>query len=170
VKCERLGEGGVGIVVIDDHDVFATMARRDWETSSLVPVGLAGDENGLHVDIVDAGLGLAGCRDGLRHGCCGGVKILAFLAQVTFGSGDGLDKLFADEVDGDAGSSGEVASIDGFEPSGWDWAEAGAVQIVKEIRFDLEVMDITGCGFNGKWCWWSNDYCRLICHKPVAQS
>ena len=39
---EGLGEYGVGIVVVDDHDVFVASAGRDGETAGLVAVDLAG--------------------------------------------------------------------------------------------------------------------------------
>jgi hypothetical protein len=48
------------LVVIDYHDVFAAAARADGEKTGLVAVDLAGDGNGLHVDVGGAGWRLCG--------------------------------------------------------------------------------------------------------------
>jgi hypothetical protein len=37
-----------------------------------------------------------------------------------------------------------VASIDGLEPSGWNWAEASSMQVSLDVLFDCEFVNVVG--------------------------
>jgi hypothetical protein len=37
-----------------------------------------------------------------------------------------------------------VASIDGLEPSGWNWAEASSMQVSHNVLFDCEFVNVVG--------------------------
>jgi hypothetical protein len=37
-----------------------------------------------------------------------------------------------------------VASIDGLEPSGWNWAEASSMQVSHDVLFDCEFVNVVG--------------------------
>jgi hypothetical protein len=180
-RLEQAGEDDIGVVVVvDDHDIFATFAGSDWEMTSLVAVGLASDLDDLHEYIIGAGFGLAGCCcwDWHGRGNCGGANVLALLAKVSFCSGYRLDEVLADEVDREAGPGGEESRVDSFEPSGWDWAEAGVVQVVDNVLLDDEFVDIAvGTGFDTGWSGGWGDgraqcrgSCRPSCQRPVAGS
>ena len=53
--------------------------------------------------------------------------MLALLAEMAFGGGDGFLKVFGDQGGGEPWPRGEVSSLDCFEPGGFDRAEAGSV-------------------------------------------
>lgn len=64
LRFQGLGENGVGIDIVDDHDVFVASAGSEWKTPSLITVDLAGGVNGLQEDSVGASAGL---RIGAGH-------------------------------------------------------------------------------------------------------
>ena len=47
---EQFGKNGVGIKVVDNHDVLGDAAGGDGEFSCLITVDLTGEFDGFHVD------------------------------------------------------------------------------------------------------------------------
>jgi hypothetical protein len=52
--------------------------------------------------------------------------------------------VFANEIYCEARLCCEVASIDGLEPSGWNWAEASSMQVSHDVLFDCEFKNVVG--------------------------
>ena len=52
--------------------------------------------------------------------------------------------MFANEIYCEARLCCEVASIDGLEPSGWNWAEASSMQVSYDVLFDCEFVNVVG--------------------------
>jgi hypothetical protein len=50
---EWLGENVVAVVVVDNHDVFVSIARGDGETARLIAKTFAGDFHSLLEDPID---------------------------------------------------------------------------------------------------------------------
>jgi hypothetical protein len=69
---------------------------------------------------------------------------LALLAHVAFGGGNRFGEVFANEIDCEAMPRGEVASINGLEPSGWNWAEASSMQVSHDVLYDCEFVNVVG--------------------------
>jgi hypothetical protein len=70
--------------------------------------------------------------------------VLAFLAHVAFGGGDGFSEVFANKINGEAGPCGKVAGVDGFEPSGGNQAEASSMKLSHDVLFDCEFVNVVG--------------------------
>jgi hypothetical protein len=71
-------------------------------------------------------------------------EVLALLAHVAFGGGDRFGEVFANRIDCEARPRGEVASINGLEPSGRNWAEASSMQVSYDVLFDCELLNVVG--------------------------
>ena len=79
-----------------------------------------------------------------------GAEVLAFLAEVAFGGRDGFVEMLGDKGGGKTGPGREVASVNGLEPGGLDWAEAGPVQVVDEVVLCSQLVDVVGM-LTGEW-------------------
>ena len=73
-----------------------------------------------------------------------GSEVLALLAHVVFGGGDRFGEVFANKIDCEARPRGEVASINGLEPSGRNRAEASSMQVSYDVLFDYEFVKVVG--------------------------
>ncbi len=101
----------------------------------MVAVDLPSDFDWLHVDPIGLDrLMVIGRHDGcgasdvVRDGrWFGEPKALAFLLEVSFGCGQGLGQVFANNGCVESGPGGKIASFNGFEPGGFDGATTSLV-------------------------------------------
>ena len=121
---EWLCDDSITVIVVEDHEVFSATAGSDGERTCLVCGDLAGDFDGLqeYNFCLDAGFRESNGRR--RHfwrivvygrvgGDLGGPNILSLLAKMFLGGCECLGKMLGDELRGEAGSSGGIASTDG---------------------------------------------------------
>jgi hypothetical protein len=65
--------------------------------------------------------------------------------EMPFGGCNGLREMFAEELSRQPRPSGKIAGVDGFEPSGLGWAEAGTtVQVGNLVALVAHLVDIVG--------------------------
>ena len=127
------------------------MTGSDREMTCLVCGDLAGDIDGLQECHFGSDAGLREWNR-LRHhfwsivvygrggGDLGGLNSFLLLAKMPLGGCESLGKMFADELIGEAGPSGVIASIDGRGSCQYDWDERGAVEITDKIRLGLHFL------------------------------
>ena len=113
--------------------------------TGLVHRDLSGDFDGLQKCHLGSDVGFRGwnklrCNfwslvvDGRGGGDIGGPNILSLLAKLPLGSCERLGEMFAENMRGEAGPSGVIASIAGRGLYQYNWAESGAMEITDDIR------------------------------------
>jgi hypothetical protein len=64
--------------------------------------------------------------------------------------------MFGDEFSRQSRPDGKISGVDGFEPGGLDWAEAGTVQVGYKVALVAHLVDVVGVLAVEYAAWWSS--------------
>jgi hypothetical protein len=78
------------------------------------------------------------------------------LSEMPFGRCNGFWEMFGDEFSRQSRPDGKISGVDGFEPGGLDWAEAGTVQVGYKVALVAHLVDVVGVLAVEYAAWWSS--------------
>ena len=147
-----LGEYGVGVVLVEYHDVLVAFSGGGGETTGLVSGDFSAFFHGFHEDPIGSDAQLVGWgrrrHDGFNEvrgrwrGKFSGPDIFLVGSKMAFCGGKGLGEMIAHEFDSETRPSGNVPRLDSLCSSGDDQTSSAAMEVLDKVALGGNVVCI----------------------------